>query len=247
MDAVLASAVALSVSVVLLGVAIFVASRRLAPLARARQQAIAALCAQRGLLAGAVPGDFAMVGPIASRSLTNSFSSLDHAVAIADFIRPAGKNTQFFTLLASTVAGVNVPYVAVTRRALGGIILGGPPSLELESIDFDQRFSVKAKDRRSAVMLLDPAVMQLLLDCEQVNFNMIGDKVLAYVNRAAEPRHQPTEPVEFEVLFKFLDGFMSRIPELLRSEYAATQSESAPAGVEVDHVTPRPAVGPSLL
>jgi hypothetical protein len=223
LDAVFASVMALSVSVVLIAVAVFVASRRLAPLARARQQAIAALCAQRGLVAGAVPGDFAMVGPIASRSLTNSFSSPDQAVAVADFIRPAGKNTQFFTLLAFTIAGVNVPYVAVTRRTLGGIILGGPPSLELESIDFDQRFSVKARDRRSAVMLLDPAMMQLLLDCEQVSFNMVGDKVLAYINRAAEAKHQPTEPVEFEVLFKFLDGFVLRIPELLRSEYAAAR------------------------
>lgn len=246
MDAVLISAASLSVSVVLIGVAVFVASRRLAPLARARQQAIAALCARRGLVAGAAPGDFAMVGAMVPRWLTNSFSSPDHAVAVADFIRPAGKNTQFFTLLAFTVAGVNVPYVAVTRRILGGIILGGPPSVDLESIEFDQRFSVKAKDRRSAVMLLDPAMMQLLLDCEQVNFNMAGDKVLAYINRAAESKHQPTEPVEFEVLFKFLDGFVQRIPELVRSEYAAMQSEPATAGVESDHITASPTVSPPL-
>jgi hypothetical protein len=103
------------------------------------------------------------------------------------------------------------------------MVVGGPPTLELESIDFDERFTVKAKDRRSAVMLLDPSMMQLLLDCEEVNFNMVGDKVLAYINRLSETGHKPTEPIEFEPLFRFLDGFVSRVPALLRSEYAALQ------------------------
>jgi hypothetical protein len=77
------------------------------------------------------------------------------------------------------------------------------------------------------VMLLDPGMMQWLLDCEEVSFDMAGDRVLAFINRAAEPKHQPTEPVEFEMLFKFLDGFVPRVPQLLRSEYAAPGSASA--------------------
>lgn len=101
--------------------------------------------------------------------------------------------------------------------------IGGPPTVEQESIVFDERFIVRAKDRRSAVMLLDPGMMQLLLDCEPVNFDMVGDKVLAFINRAAEPAHQPSEPVEFEQLFRFWDGFLPRVPELLRAEYAAAQ------------------------
>lgn len=200
---------------------IFVAFRRLAPLQRARQQAIAAICAQRGLVPGAARDDFAILGNFNIRQLTNSFSSPDHAVAVADYMRPAGKHTQFFTVLSLTVAGLDVPYVSVTRRELGAIMLGGPPTLELESIDFDKRFTVRAKDRRCAVMLLDPGVMQLLLDCADVNFDMVGDKALAYVNRAREAAHRPSEPVEFEMLFRFVDGFVARVPELLRSEYAA--------------------------
>ena len=202
---------------------IAVALRRRAPLLRARQQAIAALCSQRGLVPGALPSDFAMLGNIDHRLLTNSYASPDHAVAVADYMRPAGKDTQFFTLLAFTVTGLDVPYVSVTRRELGTIVVGGPPTLELESIDFDKRFIVRAKDRRCAVMLLDPSVMQLLLDCADVNFDMVGDKVLTYINRAAEPAHRPSEPVEFEMVFKFWDGFVSRVPELLRSEYGATK------------------------
>jgi hypothetical protein len=211
--------VALSV-VLACSILLLVALRRQAPLLRVRQQAIAALCAERGLVPGVASDDFALLGPVDPKWLTNSFSSPDHRVAAADFIRPAGKNTQFFTLLAFTIADLNMPYVAVIRRNLIGVTLGGPPTLELESTEFDQRFVVKAKDRRSAVMLLDPAMMQLLLDCDYVNFDMVGDKALAYINRAAEHAHRASEPVEFELLFRFLDGFVPRVSALLRSEYA---------------------------
>jgi hypothetical protein len=71
-------------------------------------------------------------------------------------------------------------------------------------------------------MLLDPGVMQLLLDCADVNLDMVGDKALAYVNRAAEQAHKPSEPVEFEMLFRFVDGFVARVPDLLRTEYGST-------------------------
>jgi hypothetical protein len=160
-----------------------------------------------------------MLGPFAPNWLTNAFSN--NGVGVADFMRPAGKNTEFFSVLVFKVAGVNIPYVSATRRGLGALMIGGAPAVELESIDFDQRFTVRAKDRRSAVMLLDPGMMQLLLDCEQVNFSMVGDGVLAFINRAHEGSHKPGDPVEFEQLFRFLDGFNARVPELLRTEYAA--------------------------
>ena len=213
-----------SALVILMAVLVIVAARRSGPLQRARHEAIAALCAQHGLVAGAVPGDFPLLGAIPPSWLSNSFSSHDPQVAIADFIRPAGKNSQLFTVLGFTVPGVNIPFVGVARNDLTRMVIGGPPRMELESIEFDKRFGVKAKDRRSAVMLLDPAMMQLVLDCDQVNFDMSGDRVLAYVNRFAESRHKPAEPVEFEMLFRFLDGFVSRVPELLRTEYAATSA-----------------------
>ena len=213
--------IALSAVVIVAGVAILVAARRQRPLLLARQQAFAALCAQRGLVSELAPDDFAILGPIDRSWLTNGHALPDHSVAVADFVQPAGKHTAFFSMLSFTVAGVNIPFVAVWRRGFGGITIGSTPTLELESTDFDKQFTVKAKDRRSATMLLDPGVMQLLMDCEQVNFDMVGDRVLAYVNRAAEPAHQPAEPVEFQLLFRFLDGFVARVPSILRSEYAA--------------------------
>ena len=214
-------AMALSVSVILASVLIVVATRRMRPLERARGQAIAALSAQRGLSPGVGSGEFAIHGRIDPRWLTNAYSAADERLTVADFVRPAGKNTQFFTLLSFTVTGLNVPDLAVTRRTQMGPVLGGPPTVELESTDFEKRFVVKAKDRRSAVMLLDPGMIQLVLDCEPVSFDMAGDKVLAYVNRTAVPTHHSAEPVEFELLFRFWDGFGPRVPALLRSEYAA--------------------------
>jgi hypothetical protein len=219
----LAVPIALSAVVIVAGIAIVVVARRQRPLLLARQQAIAALCAERGLIAELGPDDFAILGPIDRSWLTNAHALPDHSVAVADFLQPAGKHTAFFSMLGFTIAGVNVPYVAVWRRGLGGITVGSTPTLELESTEFDKQFTVKAKDRRSATMLLDPGMMQLLLDCEQVNFDMDGNRVLAYVNRATESAHAPAAPVELELLFKFLDGFVARVPQILRTEYAAEQ------------------------
>ena len=200
---------------------IIVIARLRGPMEKARHNALAALCAQRGFEPGAATGDFPLLGNIDRSWLSNSFLSPDHGVAVADFTRPEGKTAQFYSVVSFTVAGVNMPGVSVMRRGLGALMMGGPSTVELESIDFDERFTVKAKDRRSAVMLLDPGMMQLLLDCEHVNFAMVGDRVLAYVNRESESRHKPTDPIEFEQLFRFLDGFVARLPELLRTEYAA--------------------------
>lgn len=134
--------VPLALAVVLLAsVFLLIAMRRAGPLMKARQQAIAALCAQHGLVAGAAPGDFALLGPIDPRWLTNAFSSSDRGLAAADFIRPADKQTEFFTVLAFTVAGLVMPYVAVTRRNLSGITVGGPPVVELESTQFGERLT----------------------------------------------------------------------------------------------------------
>lgn len=199
-------------------------ARQVALAQRVRSTAVAVLCAQRGLLpADVVESDFgSLLGAFSNRWLSNSYASPDHAVAVADFVRPAGRRGyQYFSVLTFTVAGLNMPYVSVVRRIRGGLFIGGPPAVELESIDFDNRFTVRAKDRRSVVMLMDPGMMQLLLDCELVDFDMVRDRVLAFINRASEPLHQPSEPVEFEQLFRFFDGFTARMPRILLTEYAA--------------------------
>jgi uncharacterized protein DUF3137 len=221
---------AFALVMLLVGAIIIVAALRQAGrLQRARAQAMAPMCAQRGLVptaAANVPRDFSMLSSIERAALTNAFSSPDGGVAAADLVRGSGKNATFFSLVTFTVAGVSMPNISVdVRNVFTMASVAGAPTLELESDEFDKQFTVRTNDRRSAVMLLDPAMMQWLLDCLQVSFVMIGDRVLASVNRATEPSHDPTQPVEFELLFKFSDGFLARVPAILRSEYAAVQSQ----------------------
>jgi len=215
------------IGVLVCAVIVLVLARRLAPLQKARRQAMAAMCAQRGLVPSGtnLARDFPMLTGIERTGLRNAFSSPDGGVAAADLIRSEGKSEAFFSVLGFTVGGVNMPTVSVDpRNMFTTAVVGGEPTLELESDEFDKRFVVRAKDRRSAVMLLDPGMMQWLLDCDHVSFAMIGDRVLASINRSTEPAHNPSEPVEFELLFKFYDGFVARVPPILRSEYAAVQT-----------------------
>ena len=203
---------------------LFVGAQRAAVGQKARTLAIAALCAQRGFKTGPVhqPGHVTPQSPFLFRGLVNAFSSTDGSVVGGDIARGDSRNVHLFSVLEFTVAGLGMPRLAALRIGQSSISDVWGPVLELESGDFDRQFAVIAKDRRSAVMLLDQGMMQWLIDCERVSFEMIGDRVMAFVDRAAEPAHQPSEPVEFELLFKFYDGFISRLPSLLRSEYAAT-------------------------
>lgn len=168
----------------------------------------------------------------------NSFSSPDGSVSSADYWRHEKDTWYAFSLLTFPMAGLNLPYVAVTRRDFPGVPRGwGPPQVGLESIDFNATFVVKSEDRRAAVMLIDEGMMQWLLDCQQVSFEIVRNRVAALVRRRAEPTSQPglgpqllspghsnprqADPVELELLFKFWDGFVPRVPAMLRTEFSA--------------------------
>jgi hypothetical protein len=206
-----------------------------APLILMRWQAIAALCEPRGMLPNSanLTTYLPMANPSQGPSFGNVFASADGGLWAADLWRRDDKIVEAFSMLVFTVSGVNLPYVAVARKGQIGIpsTAQGKP-VELESIDFNDRFAIRAEDGRSALMLLDLGMMQWLLDCDLVSFEMAGDKVQALVKRSAEPASQaslptPTypqraEPVELDLLFRFCDGFLSRVPQLLRTEYSAT-------------------------
>jgi hypothetical protein len=212
----------------LIGLIIIVrAVRQAGRVQNARGQAMAPICAQRGLVpSGAdLARDFSVLSAGERAALTNTFSSPDGGAAAADLVRGSGKHPTFFSVLTFTVAGVNMPTVSVQARNLfTAVDVEGMPALELESDEFDKRFIVRTMDQRSAMMLLDPGMMQWLLDCDQVSFVMIANRILASINRATEPSHDPSEPVEFELLFKFWDGFVARLPAILPSEYPAIAS-----------------------
>jgi hypothetical protein len=219
------------------------------PQRQQRRQAIAAICEKRGMVPNPVdlsrtilaliPG----IGPV----YENSFASPDGSLWAADMWtldenqkQPQKWNS--FSMLVFAVPGLHLPYLGVTRKGqkIGSGLRGS--LVELESIDFNDRFIVKSEDRRGAVMLLDLGMMQWLLDCDEVSFQITGGQGQALIRRSAEPGYQPNlvqgwhlpgqsaapfsnphkvEPVELELLFKFVDGFGPRVPELVRTEFGA--------------------------
>jgi hypothetical protein len=183
----------------------------------------------------------------------NSFVTPDGSLWAADMWVPIGdaqdKQWDPLSLLSFAVPGVNLPSVSVTRKGQKISGFAGGTAVTLESIDFDQRFNVMADDRRSAVMLLDQGMMQWLLDCDHVSFEITGDRGQAVVKRSTESSYQPglspglrlswrsdaphpdsrrADPVELELLFKFVDGFASRVPELVRREFATKTTAPDP-------------------
>jgi len=219
-----------------------------------RQQAIAALCGQHGMVANPINLSAALsaVFPMALAGrmpvYENSFATPDGSLWAADMWVPNGdtqdKQWDPLSFLSFAVPGVNLPYVSVTSKGqkISGFARGS--ALTLESIDFDERFNIMADDRRSAVMLLDQGMMQWLLDCDQVSFEIVGNRGRALVRRSHESTYQPgltpgwrlaghsnephsssrrADPIELELLFKFVAGFGPRLPELVRSEFAAAE------------------------
>jgi hypothetical protein len=210
-----------------------------------RSQAFAALCAQRGMrpakdgpsavqsaptnaaaLAAALANAFSSADfspflplgmPIDRRTAVyeNKFVSSDGTLSAGDASSPGGKNA--FTLMMFPVRDLNLPYLSVTRN--GDVDVSTSTNgqrVQFESIDFDGRFTVRANDRRSAVMLIDQGMMQWLLDCDHLNFQVWGGLVFGYVKRRLPIT---SEPVELELLFRFYDGLPSHVPEIVRSEF----------------------------
>jgi hypothetical protein len=194
--------------------------------ASARYRMMLPICAAHGGVPGAVdmPGVFNLAGVGFLFGLSNQFTNA------ADFSSRQEKRTLFFTLVTARFPGIDMPLVAVTRKGLPGTPMWGPDRIQVESIEFTQRFTVTANDRRLAFMLLDLPMIQWILDCAEVNFAMLGNGLVAYVYRGDQggPLFKPGEPgpvkgdgSELELLYKFVDGFGERIPTVLQAEFAA--------------------------
>jgi hypothetical protein len=165
--------------------------------------------------------DFSPFLPIAlpiDRSRTtyeNRFVTPDSSLAVGEALSRDGKDT--FTLMMFPVLDLNLPYLVVARKGDVDIsTVTNGQRLQFESIDFDDRFAVRADDRRSAVMLIDQGMMQWLFECDHINFQAWGGLVFAFVRRRPPPS---PEPVELELLFRFHDGFASHVPEIVHSEF----------------------------
>lgn len=235
------------VVLVALGLVVYTALRlfsaqRKAKAGAARYQKMLKICAANGGVPGPVdiPSMDALAPALAAlaasgipvASLINRFSGLSNQFSnAADFYRVEEKTKLFFTMVTARFPGINMPHISVTRKGLPGAPVWGQDRLEVESIAFTQRFTVTAQDNRLGFMLLDLPMIQWILDCADVNFDMFGDGLMAYVyraeegapilNRAFELRPLNTDGSELELLYKFVNGFGQRIPAQLKAEFAA--------------------------
>ncbi len=120
--------------------------------------------------------------------------------------------------LGFSVAGLNLPYIGVGRKGVVNLALVPGEQIQFESIDFDNRFAVKTTDRRAAVMLIDEGMMQWFLDCDRVSLTIKGHGFSATV-QGSGPRGNGVP--DFDLLLRFQEGFLPRVPEQVRSEFAA--------------------------
>ena len=180
--------------------------------------ALVAFFAQRGMVhvTGNVqlPGMWSLLGGIS----LNLFASPDGRF-YATQMPFAGPSKQMLvsSMLVFVLPGLNLPSVSVAPRGGDLPIAAQGEVVQFESTDFDNRFEVRTEDRRAAVMLIDQGVMQFLLDCGRVGFHAQGDHGTALLASAPGSNGVP----EFDLLFRFYDGLMTRLPEILGSEFPA--------------------------
>ena len=186
---------------------------------RARDQAITAICTQRGMervddvRSPFLPQMLAMSGAVCR----NTFATHDWSLWFSEVGDRNGPSA--FAVLIFGIQALNLPYIAVARKGQVEVPLGGRgQTVQLESIDFADRFVIHADDPRAAVMLIDQGMMQWLLDCDRLSFQISGPLVSATVKRRDQNSPQA---VELELLLRFNDGFAAHVPELVRSEFPA--------------------------
>jgi len=186
---------------------------------RKRDQAITAVCTQRGMWrVDDVRSPFLpQTLPISGAVCHNTFATPDWSLWFSE-VRDR-KGSSAFAVLIFGVQELNLPYIGVACKGQVDVPLGARgQTVELESIDFTNRFQIHADDPRAAVMLIDQGMMQWLLDCDRVSFQVSGPLVSAMVKRQDRNSAQPTE---LELLLQFHDGFAAHVPQLVRSEFPA--------------------------
>ena len=110
-------------------------------------------------------------------------------------------------------------------------LVGGDP-IHFESEEFNETFHVTCDDRRFASALIDPQMMQFLLETKgMVSFATMGRFVLVTSPQVA--------PDEMPILLGLVDEFVRRIPAAVWELYPETAPDGPPEPV-VSPVAPAP-------
>ncbi len=187
--------------------------------------AITDLCDKHGMSRVAdagtqfTPRMLAMVEP----RFQSTFANSDWSIWFSEIVD--SKDGSAFALMMFSAGGLNIPYVAVARKGAVAVPLSaqGQP-VQLESVDFADRFEIRADDPRAAVMLVEQGMMQWLLDLNEVSFQVIGPLVTAVVKKR---RSAKRALADVELLLEFHDGFGAHLPQLTLIEYPAPEGLGA--------------------
>jgi hypothetical protein len=186
---------------------------------RKRDQAITDVCTQRGMWrVDDVRSPFLpQMLPLTGHACRNTFAAPDWSLWFSEVTDSTGRDV--FDVLIFGIQQLNLPYVEVARKRDVDVPLGARgATVQLESIDFTDRFQIRADDPRAAVMLLDQGMMQWLLDLDRVSFQVSGPLVSALVMRR---KHDSAQPAELVLLLQFHDGLAEHIPQLVHREFPA--------------------------
>ena len=213
---------------------------------RKRTKAIAALCAQHGMTRVAdVRSPFLpRMLPLSEPVCRNTFAAPDWSLWFSEVGDRQGSTV--FAVLMFGVAEVNLPNIEVARKGQVDLPLAGRgQSVELESIDFTNRFQIHTDDPRAAVMLIDQGMMQWLLDCDRLSFQVNGPLASAIAKRRDQDMSQPTD---VELLLQFAEGFAAHVPQLVKGEFPAPAgfAEAASQAMQTfgNLLSPGPLSGP---
>jgi len=116
-----------------------------------------------------------------------------------------------------------VPDLVIRREHLGDKLMGaiGFDDIDFESEEFSRRFHVKSSDKRVAYAVVDPRMMEFLLDGDPPKILLHHGECLIYVSE-----RKRWTPEEYRQHFDWGRDFMARWPEHLRREMA----ERRPSG-----------------
>jgi hypothetical protein len=189
--------------------------------------ALAALFAQHGMVHVerdiSLPGAMSLLGGIHLDAFVHPDGSM-----LATRMPASGPNKTMVvnSTLGFSIPGVQLPPIGAARKGVSSPIHPGEV-VGFESIDFGDRFEVRSNDRRAAVMLIDEGMMQWLMDCDRVSFTAMGDKVSSVVVSAST---RDSGVADYELLFRFREGFLARVPDTVRSEFASRGEPPKPFG-----------------
>jgi hypothetical protein len=165
-------------------------------------------------------GDIAAPGGVPSHVFDYGFYRIHH-----DKYGRETKTWHWFSCAVSQVQ-MSLPELRIAQRtAVGDVLdhLEGEP-ISFESEEFNQTFRVTSVDRRFASALVDPQMMEFLLQTKgAVSFETLGRFVLVAGTQVAAD--------ELPILLGLADAFVKRIPAAVAALYPPVLTDPAPVPV----------------